>query len=84
MRVDGQPVFAAVAIISAAFINVLLDWQLVGVWKMGLQGAALATGAAHITSFSVLLLHFVTKKSVLRFFWPRHAWGRCCMLPIMA
>ncbi len=75
VRVDGQPVFAAVAIISAAFINVLLDWQLVGVWKMGLQGAALATGAAHITSFSVLLLHFVTKKSVLRFFWPRHAWG---------
>ena len=75
VRVDGQPVFAAVAIISAAVINVLLDWQLVGVWKMGLQGAALATGAAHITSFSVLLLHFITKKSVLRFFWPRRAWG---------
>ncbi len=75
VRVDGQPVFAAAAIISAALINVLLDWLLVGVWEMGLQGAAFATGAAHITSFCVLLLHFVAKKSALRFIRPRHAWG---------
>ncbi|MBF0586605.1 MATE family efflux transporter [Prosthecochloris sp. N3] len=75
VRVDGQPVFAAIAIISAALINGLLDWLFVGHWGMGLSGAAYATGAAHIVSFTVLLFHFAAKKSVLRFSWPVGNWG---------
>ncbi|ANT65244.1 MULTISPECIES: MATE family efflux transporter [Prosthecochloris] len=75
VRVDGQPVFAAVAIISAALINVLLDWKLVGVMGMGLKGAALATGAANVSAFLILLVHFVAKKSVLRFSLRQQGWG---------
>ncbi|HED31231.1 MAG TPA: MATE family efflux transporter [Prosthecochloris aestuarii] len=74
VRVDGQPVFAAVVIISAALINGLLDWLFVGAWQMGLKGAALATGIAHITSFAILLVHFAAKKSVLRFSLPKQNW----------
>lgn len=75
VRVDGQPVLAAAAIISAALVNVFFDWLFVAVWDMGLQGAALATGLAHIASFLVLLVHFFSKKSVLRFSWKQQWWG---------
>ncbi len=75
VRVDGQPVLAASAIISAAIINIFFDWVFVASWDMGLRGAALATGIAHITSFLVLMFHFVSKKSALRFSWHQKEWG---------
>lgn len=75
VRVDGQPVLAAAAIVSAALVNIFFDWLFVASWGMGLQGAALATGLAHITSFLVLMVHFFLKKSVLRFSWNQQNWG---------
>jgi len=75
VRVDGQPVLAAVAIISAALVNVAFDWLFVVEWDMGLKGAALATGLANCTSFIVLLFHFAAKKSSLRFSLPRGDWS---------
>ena len=74
VRVDGQPLLAAVAIISAAVVNILFDWLFVASWGMGLQGAALATGLANITSFLVLMIHFFAKKSLLRFSWHQQEW----------
>ncbi len=74
VRVDGQPVLAAAAIISAALVNIIFDWLFVASWGMGLQGAALATGLAHITSFFVLLTHFFTRKSSLRFSLKQYNW----------
>ncbi|WP_294346357.1 MATE family efflux transporter [Prosthecochloris sp.] len=75
VRVDGQPLLAAVAIISAALVNVLFDWLFVAEWGMGLQGAALATGLANIASFLVLLLHFFSGKSALKFSLKQNDWG---------
>lgn len=75
VRVDGQPLLAAAAIVSAALVNIFFDWLFVASWGMGLQGAALATGLAHITSFLVLMVHFFLKKSVLRFSWNQRNWG---------
>ena len=75
VRVDGQPLLAAVAIISAALVNIFFDWLFVASWGMGLQGAALATGLAHITSFLVLMFHFFSKKSALRFSLKQQEWG---------
>ncbi len=74
VRVDGQPLLAASAIIIAAVINVLFDWLFVVSWDMGLQGAALATGIAHISSFLILMFHFISKKSILRFSWRQKEW----------
>ncbi len=74
VRVDGQPLLAATAVLSAALVNVFFDWLFVAEWSMGLEGAALATGLAHVTSFLVLLLHFFTKKSVLKFSWRQREW----------
>jgi len=74
VRVDGQPLLAAAAIISAAIVNIFFDWLFVASWGMGLQGAALATGLANITTFLVLMIHFFAKKSLLRFSWYQHEW----------
>lgn len=75
VRVDGHPLLAAAAIMSAAIVNIFFDWLFVASWDMGLEGAALATGLAHITSFLVLMVHFFLKKSVLRFSWYQRNWG---------
>lgn len=75
VRVDGQPLLAAAAIVSAALVNIFFDWLFVAEWEMGLQGAALATGLAHITSCLVLVIHFFSKKSVLKFAWNQQNWG---------
>ena len=75
VRVDGHPLLAAAAIVSAAIVNIFFDWLFVASWDMGLEGAALATGLAHITSFLVLMVHFFLKKSVLRFSWYQRNWG---------
>lgn len=75
VRVDGQPFLAAAAIVSAALVNVFFDWLFVAAWGMGLRGAALATGLAHVTSFLVLMVHFFLKKSVLRFSWKQREWS---------
>ena len=75
VRVDGQPVLAAVAIISAAVVNIVFDWLFVVSWGMGLRGAALATSLANIVSFVVLLFHFFSKRSTLRFQWLRNGWS---------
>ncbi|ASQ90765.1 multidrug transporter MatE [Prosthecochloris sp. GSB1] len=75
VRVDGQPVLAAMAIISAALVNIAFDWLFVVEGGMGLKGAALATGLANCTSFIILLFHFAAKKSSLRFSLPRDGWA---------
>ena len=75
VRVDGHPLLAAAAIMSAAIVNIFFDWLFVASWGMGLEGAALATGLAHITSFLVLMVHFFLKKSVLQFSWYQRNWG---------
>lgn len=74
VRVDGQPLLAAVAIIAAALVNILFDWLFVARWGLGLQGAAFATGIAHITSFLILLVHFLSSRAVLRFSFRQEGW----------
>lgn len=57
IRVDGFPILATTALIVGSVTNILLDALLVGYMDMGLQGAALATGAAQVLQLSVQLLY---------------------------
>ncbi len=65
-RVDGSPFIASFALITGAFINIILDYIFIGVYGYGVEGAAYATGISYSAGFIILLFHFCRKKGVLR------------------
>ena len=75
IRVHGRPVLAGVGMGLCAALNVALDALLVGVWGMGVRGAALATGLAYALPCLILASHFFSRRSSYRLLPPR-AWGR--------
>ena len=66
-RVDGFPMLASLALIMGALTNIILDAIFIAVLKMGVAGAAYATGISFIVSFLILFIHFARKKGNLRF-----------------
>lgn len=67
IRNDGNPVFASIITIVATTLNIFGDWLLIFPLKMGLKGAAIATGVAQTVAFVLALFHFILKKGRLRF-----------------
>ena len=65
-RVDGFPMLASLALIIGALTNIILDAIFIAVLKMGVAGAAYATGISFIVSFLILFIHFARKKGNLR------------------
>jgi Na+-driven multidrug efflux pump len=82
VRLDGQPVFAALALVLGAVVNIALDWLLIVRYEQGILGAALATATAGSASALVLLPHFFGRRSRLEFRGSLTQWGgfgRACM-----
>ena len=82
VRLDGQPVLAALALVLGAVVNIGLDWLLIVRYEQGILGAALATAAAGTVAALVLLPHFFGRRSRLKFRGPLTQWdgfGRACM-----
>lgn len=65
-RNDGDPKIATVAALACTAFNIFGDWLLVFPLKMGVGGAALATGASQIAAVVILLMHFFLKRGQLR------------------
>lgn len=65
LRNDSQPKLAMIAQIVGALSNVFLDWYFMGPLKMGIGGAALATGLGPVFSIIIMLPHFISKKGNL-------------------
>ncbi len=74
VRVDGRPILSSVGLIVGAACNFVLDWWLVAVLGMGVKGAAIATGSSQIISFLILMSHFVSSKSSLKFILNHGSW----------
>lgn len=66
-RNDGSPVLVGIATAVGTLFNVFADWLFVFPLKMGLMGAALATGISQTITLLIVLTHFIRKKGVLRF-----------------
>ncbi|MFM9413569.1 MATE family efflux transporter [Peptococcus simiae] len=58
LRNDGSPRIAMVAMLVGNLVNTVFDWFLMGPLDMGLDGAALATGASPLSSLLVVVIHF--------------------------
>lgn len=66
VRNDGSPSLAFWGMLSGAIANIFLDWLFIFPLKMGIIGAAIASGLGQIVSFLVLMCHFFFKKGTLR------------------
>lgn len=59
VRNDGAPRLAMAAMVGGSLSNVILDYLFVFPLKMGMFGAAFATGLAPVVSMLILSAHFV-------------------------
>ncbi len=66
-RNDGAPVFVMVSTIASTALNIFLDWLFVFPLKMGIAGAAIATGISQTVGFVIVLVHFLMKRGHLHF-----------------
>ncbi len=67
VRNDGSPTLSFVGMCVGAGANIFLDWLFIFPMKMGVVGAAVASGLGQVFSVAVLLSHFVRKRGSLRF-----------------
>lgn len=67
MRASGYPQKAMITMIISAIINIALAPVFIFVFKMGIAGAAIATLIAFSVGMVWVMLHFVNKKTNIRF-----------------
>lgn len=58
-----RPNLGFFVILAAGITNIILDWLLVGVFKMGLPGAAIATDVSELVGGFIPLFYFFSKKN---------------------
>lgn len=66
-RNDGSPRLVAVATFVGTAFNIFGDWLFVFPLKMGLMGAALATGLSQTITLLIVLTHYFGNSGSLRF-----------------
>jgi len=64
IRADGKPKYAMTSMVLGAVLNIILDPIFIFVFKMGVQGAAIATVISQITSFTINILYLRKFKSI--------------------
>lgn len=67
IKTDGHPHLSTIGVIISALTNIILDYVFVIKFNWGVEGAAFATGLARVFSFIFFLIHFLGKKSKLKF-----------------
>lgn len=67
VRNDNSPNIAMTATISSSLFNIIADYIFMFPLKMGMTGAALATGISPAVSMCVCMIHFLSKKNNVRF-----------------
>ena len=66
LRAQGKAVLSMIGLVVGAVINVVLDPILIFSAGMGITGAALATFISQMISFAVLLIMFLSGKTIVR------------------
>lgn len=67
VRNDNAPNIAMAATLSSSIFNIIFDYIFMFPLKMGMTGAALATGISPVVSMCVCMLHFLSPKNTIRF-----------------
>lgn len=67
IRNDSSPNLSMIAMLLGSFSNIILDYVFIFPFKLGMFGAAFATGLAPILSLMVLSIHLIKKKNNFNF-----------------
>lgn len=67
IRVDGAPAYSFATALSGGVLNIVLDYVLIGRFRMGILGAALATMFGLLLSFCMGVYYFLRKRKALLF-----------------
>ena len=65
-RVDQHPTLASLGLILSAGVNIILDYLFIARFGWGVQGAALATGLGFSCTLLLFLIHFLSRRALLR------------------
>ncbi len=66
VRNDGKPNIAMAATLTSSIFNIVFDYVLMFPLKMGMNGAALATGLSPVIGIAICLSHLLSKKSTVK------------------
>ncbi len=69
IRAEGKPKFAMIAMIIPSVGNLILDYILINLLDMGMEGAAWATTISYLLCFGYVLWFFLSKNSELKISW---------------
>ncbi|MGN0668951.1 MAG: MATE family efflux transporter [Oscillospiraceae bacterium] len=67
VRADNRPRFSSNIIIIANVVNLAMDYVFMGVLDMGIKGSSWATVTGNLVGFIILMTHFISGKSTVRF-----------------
>ncbi len=67
VRNDKAPNIAMAATLSSSIFNIIFDYIFMFPLKMGMTGAALATGISPVVSMGVCMIHFLSSRNNIRF-----------------
>ena len=67
IRSDGNPRLSALAMLTASFSNIILDFVMMYPMNMGIFGAALATGLSPAIGLCICGMHLLLKKNQFHF-----------------
>lgn len=67
IRADGSPTYSFLTALAGGICNIVLDYILISHFRMGLQGAAIATVLGILLSCCMGAYYFCRKRKVLRF-----------------
>lgn len=87
VRNDNAPNVAMAATLGSGFFNIVFDYVFMFPMKMGMVGAALATGISPMVSMGICLFHYLSRKNTIVFTWRRPSWKRLaasCILGVSA
>ncbi len=66
VRNDGSPGLSFWGMVIGAVSNIFLDWLFVFPLKMGIIGAAVASGLGQLAACAILCIHFIRRQGILR------------------
>ena len=64
IRADGSPKYAMMSMVTGAVLNIILDPIFIFVFKMGVEGAAIATSISQFVTFVMNILYLKKIKSI--------------------
>ena len=67
IKVDGNPVYPTLCVITGGVVNILLDYIFVVIFHWGIKGAAFATGLSQVTTTSLLFYYIFFRTKRIKF-----------------